>query len=105
MNPVVTARVTEGVRSRSIDVLREIGSSTSELINAAFDYVIKEHELPRPKSTQGNEAGRRTIGKEQREGLLSFMESVKAPTPERWNDALFEELLGQALEQRYAHLP
>ena len=104
MNPVVTARVPEGVRARGIDVLREIGSSTSELVNAAFDYVIKERELPRPKPTQGNEAGKRTIGKEQREELLSFMDSVKVPIPERWNDAPFEELLDQALGQRYAHL-
>ena len=52
MNPVVTARVPEGVRARGVDVLREIGSSTSELINAAFEYVIKERELPKPRARQ-----------------------------------------------------
>ena len=104
MNPVVTARVPEGVRARGVDVLREIGSSTSELVNAAFDYVIKERELPRPKPAQGSEAGKRIMSKEQREQLQSFMESVRVPTPEQWNDAPFEELLDQALEQRYAHL-
>ena len=104
MNPVVTARVPEGVRARGVDVLSEIGSSTSELINAAFDYVINERKLPRPRPRQGDKAGKRVIGEEQREGLQSFMESVKVSVPEQWDNVPFEELLDQTLEQRYAHL-
>ena len=103
MNPVVTARVPEGVRARGVDILNEIGSSTSELINAAFEYVIKERALPKPRTRQEDEQSR-TIGKEQLAQVAAFMNSVKIETPREWEQAPFEELLGNAMEERYAHL-
>ena len=104
MNPVVTARVPEGVRARGVDVLREIGSSTSELINAAFEYVIKERELPKPRARQEDALQPHKISPEQLAQAASFMESVKVSVPAEWEDAPFEGLLDSAMEERYAHL-
>ena len=104
MDPVVTARVPEGVRSRGVDVLREIGSTTSELINAAFDYVIQERELPRPKAKRMAQGEQRVLDESRKRQLESFMNDVKLDVPGRWSDASFEKLLDQAMEDRYAGL-
>ena len=104
MNPVVTARVPEGVRARGVDVLREIGSSTSELINAAFEYVIKERELPKPRVRQEDALQPHRISADQLAQAASFMESVKVSVPAEWEDAPFEDLLDSAMEERCAHL-
>ena len=104
MNPVVTARVPEGVRARGVDVLREIGSSTSELVNAAFEYVIKERKLPRPQPRTTDGADARALSPEQLSEVASFMERVKVDVPAQWDDTPFEELLEREMGQRYAHL-
>ena len=102
MDPVVTARVPEGVRDRGVEVLKDIGSTTSELINAAFDYVIQAKELPRFEQARRGEA--RTLSKEQVEDLSEFMRAVKVDVPAAWDDASFEDLLDDAMGQRYAGL-
>ena len=104
MNPVVTARVPEGVRLRGQEVLKEIGSTTSELINAAFDYVIQERQLPKPQKQILHRDGAQTLTDEQRQNLANFIESVRVPIPASWNNAPFEELFDEAMEDRYADL-
>ena len=102
MDPVVTARVPEGVRDRGVEVLKSIGSTTSELINAAFDYVIQAKELPRfERATRGEV---RVLSKEQAEDLSEFMRFVKVDVPAVWDDASFEDLFDDAMGQRYAGL-
>ena len=104
MDPVVTARVPAGIKTRGVEVLHEIGSNTSELINAAFEYVIKERQLPRAQSGIPVAVERKTLDPEQRKTLDEFMGSVKTPVPPEWANCSFEELLEQAMETRYAHL-
>ena len=88
MNPVVTARVPEGVRARGVDV----------------EYVIKERELPKPRVRQEDALQPHKISPEQLAQAASFMESVKVSVPAEWEDAPFEDLLDSAMEERYAHL-
>ena len=52
---IATARVARAKKEAADGVLAEIGATTSELINSAYDYVILERELPacrngRPRS-------------------------------------------------------
>ena len=104
MTTVVTARVPEGVRARGVDILHEIGSSTSELINAAFEYVIAERELPKSRARLENSIQTHKLSHEQREQVAAFLENVKVPVPKEWDSAPFEDLLDNALGERYAHL-
>lgn len=46
MHVVVTARVPVEIRDQVNAHLRDIGSSPTELINAAYDYVLKTGRLP-----------------------------------------------------------
>lgn len=43
---MVTARVPVEVKERVGSILREMGSSPTELVNAAYDYVLKYGKLP-----------------------------------------------------------
>ena len=43
---MVTARVPVEVKERVGSILREIGSSPTELVNAAYDYVLRYGKLP-----------------------------------------------------------
>lgn len=45
-NTLVSARLTRAKKERGCGVLAEIGATTSDLINKAFDYVIAYGELP-----------------------------------------------------------
>ena len=104
MNPVVTARVPEGVRDRGLEVLAEMGATTSELINAAFEYVIAERRLPKPRLAIEAQGGRQRLEREKAQSLRQFFDDVKVPVPESWADVPFEALLDQAMEGRYAGL-
>lgn len=46
MDAMVTARVPVEVKERVGSILREMGSSPTELVNAAYDYVLKYGKLP-----------------------------------------------------------
>ena len=46
MDAMVTARVPVEVKERVGSILREMGSSPTELVNAAYGYVLKYGKLP-----------------------------------------------------------
>ncbi len=46
MDAMVTARVPVEVKERVGAMLREMGSSPTELVNAAYDYVLRCGKLP-----------------------------------------------------------
>ena len=46
MDAMVTARVPVEVKERVGSILRDMGSSPTELVNAAYDYVLKYGKLP-----------------------------------------------------------
>ena len=54
MDAMVSARVPVEIKKRGDSKLREIGSSATELINAAYDYVIKCGKLPGVETVAGN---------------------------------------------------
>lgn len=71
MSKMVSARVPDALYEQVSDQLAEIGSNTSDLVNAAFEYVLKERSLPgsenslRPKN-------RKLSGKQRSELLNLF---------------------------------
>lgn len=43
---LVSARVPAAKREAAASVLTQIGATTTDLINSAFDFVLSEHALP-----------------------------------------------------------
>lgn len=52
MDAMVTARVPVEVKEQVNALLRESGSSPTELVNAAYDYYLRYHELPQVSDVQ-----------------------------------------------------
>ncbi|MGI6217262.1 MAG: type II toxin-antitoxin system RelB/DinJ family antitoxin [Coriobacteriales bacterium] len=102
MDPVVTARVPEDVRNRGNEILREIGATPSELINAAYEYVIREKRLPKPESSIGE--GKRKLTRDQATKLAGYMDDVHLPVPTEWDKMSFDELFDNAMKDKYASL-
>lgn len=46
MSDLVSARIAPEIRRQGNEVLSELGSSPSELIRSAYEYVIAKHQLP-----------------------------------------------------------
>lgn len=66
MSKMVTARVPDAIYESACNTLHEIGSSPSELINAAFEFVLKEGALP---SRQAAPKRPRRLNKKQKAKL------------------------------------
>ena len=52
MHAMVTARVPVEIRDQVNAQLRSIGSSPTELVNAAYDYVLRTGHLPDPQPSE-----------------------------------------------------
>lgn len=50
MSDLVSARIAPEIRRQGNEVLAELGSSPSELIRSAYEYVIAKHQLPGAES-------------------------------------------------------
>ena len=50
MDAIVTARVPVEIKDQVTTILKEMGSSPTKLINAAYNYVLATHELPTPRT-------------------------------------------------------
>ena len=48
MDAIVSARVPIALKERGNGILHDIGSTPTQLINAAYQFVLAEHELPKP---------------------------------------------------------
>lgn len=49
---IVNARIPRAKKEAASEVLSSIGSSTSELINTAYDYVLEHKRLPNVSSSK-----------------------------------------------------
>lgn len=66
---LVSARISQAKKDAAQSVLRSIGSTTSELINNAFDYVVANGRLPL------REGG----GARSREDFVKFIDESTLP--------------------------
>lgn len=47
----VTARIPDEIQRQGTDILKELGATTTQLVNAAYTYLISQHRLPAPLDT------------------------------------------------------
>ena len=82
MDSIVTARVPTEIKAQATRMLAEMGSSTTKLVNAAFEYLLATGELPRP--VQGGQAAPspRILDDDQRAELSAFFRATSSPAPD-----------------------
>lgn len=101
MDTTVSARIPVAVKERASDILREIGATPSQLINAAYEYLLANHQLPTaggmhalPKNTH------RTLTPAQAQEINSLLDAMYIGPLE--DDRPFKELLAEARDERFA---
>ncbi len=104
MNSIVTARVPAGIKEQGRMALEKIGSNPTELINAAYEYVLAKGELPsleNPLTANGHEKRTLTVG-QKRELRDRLQKTTFAIPSSYWEGKTDEQLLTEALEAKYA---
>jgi len=106
MDAVVTARVPVEIKEQGNAKLKSIGATPTELVNAAYRYVLKTGELPRankhPLAQDGANRSRR-LSNQQRSELIASLSAMTLPAASD-DTRSFSELLAEARDERYAHL-
>lgn len=100
---IVTARVPSEIKEQGNAVLKKIGFTPTELVNAAYKYVLEHEELPCTFSSFEDLRGQhRTLTPEQKAMLQERMRATTLKAPDGWGERPFKELLDEAREERYA---
>lgn len=103
VDSIVTARVPTEIKEQGNKVLKKIGATPTELVNAAYAHVIRYGELPKATpSLEGLAGEHRTLSPEQRKALVDRMHAMTLKAPAGWGDKSFKELFAEARDERYA---
>ena len=91
MDSIVTARVPVEVKNQVSEVLESLGSNTTQLINAAFEYVLVTGKLPDAREESSLESSSkgvsRQLSEKDKEELASLFGKISVPAPASfWND-------------------
>ena len=104
MDSIVTARVPAGIKEQGRIALQKIGSTPTDLVNAAYRYVLKKGQLP--ETNDGSFAkpdAPRKLTKEQKKKLKEQIKQTTFDIPASfWKNRTDEELLETALKEKYA---
>ena len=103
MDSIVTARVPSGIKEQGADVLKSIGHTPTELINAAYKYVIEKRELPTVNAEPLADPDiKRRLTKKQASSIRKQIEATTFEIPDSFWMKSDDELLTEALEGKYA---
>ena len=91
MDSIVTARIPVEVKNQVSEVLESLGSNTTKLINAAFEYVLVTGKLPDAHEGTVSELSAREssrqLSEKDKEQLASLFGKISVPAPASfWND-------------------
>jgi antitoxin component of RelBE/YafQ-DinJ toxin-antitoxin module len=109
MDAIVTARVPVGVKEEANAILKQIGATTTDLVRAAFDFLLQERKLPvkqlvkQPAGTKRKLIVRRPTAA-QKAKFQAFIARSTMKLPAEFSDIDDKELIGQILEEKYASL-
>ena len=111
MSTMVSARVEDEIAAQANDILAQLGSSPTQLVNAAYKYVIEKRALPTAAKNNGSNraaaSNKRTLTKKQAAHLHAFFESAMMPEGTLPEDALgsdgteYDALIAAALREDY----
>lgn len=104
---IVTARVPSEIRDQGNEILKKIGSTPTELVNAAYEYVLKNEELPSTSPSLAELKGKhRVLSPEQKEMLRERMRKTTLHVPDSyWQGKTDDELIEDAVREKYESLP
>lgn len=104
MLEMTSARVPSEIRRQGNEILHRIGSSPSELINAAYAYVIQTGELPSAAPKTPEETSR-VPDADLLARIEDSMERTSFAIPETyWDGRTYKELIADGRREAYEGL-
>lgn len=101
MDAIVSARVPVALKEQGNGILRDIGATPTQLINAAYQFVLSEHELPKPHDPlEGMRGAKRELTDEQKEKVRQSLKAMYVGPAAA--DEPFSHQLNAARDERYA---
>ena len=100
MDAIVTARVPVEIKEQGAAILREIGATPTQLVNAAYEYLLAKGELPPSRTGTMPAPGRRTLTPEQKESVRILLDAMYVGPLK--DTRPYKEILNEAREERYA---
>lgn len=100
MDAMVTARVPVEIKKQGDVILKEIGSSATELVNAAYDYLLKNKALPKAQAPTPAKVTRKVLRGKELDEFKAFWSKCKVPAIEGYDGTNFKEMLGKLREER-----
>lgn len=100
---IVTARVPREIRDQGDIALRRIDSTVTELVNSAFEYVIKTGSLPTPssKSEPNGKTNKRKLSAKQKARFSEYLETTSVPLSREYSSLSAKEIKAMRLAEKY----
>lgn len=102
MDAIVSARIPVAVKERGNAALKELGATPSQLINAAYEFVLAERKLPKAHEPLAGDSRDRTLTPQQCEKIRASLAAMYVGPAA--NEQSFKEQLAEARDERYANL-
>ncbi len=100
MDVTVTARIPVEIKEQASVILRDLGSTPTQLINAAYRYLLQEKALPDAKPAL---SANRKLTPEQLAAIQDSWKRMAVPGAHFSNGGEdFKQQLAEARDQRYA---
>lgn len=103
MDAMVSARVPAEVKKRGDAMLRDIGSTVTELVNSAYAYLLENGRLPKEEASAGPvQPCVKTLSGEQASEFKEQWASRSVLQARAYDGDNFKELLDEARGEYYA---
>ena len=103
MDSIVTARIPVEVKNQVSEVLESLGSNTTQLINAAFEYVLVTGKLPDAREESSLESSSkgvsRQLSEKDKEELASLFGKISVPAPASFRNDLGDSTYKEAISE------
>ncbi|MDR2106460.1 MAG: hypothetical protein LBP24_03535 [Coriobacteriales bacterium] len=102
-NVTVSARIPAEIYDQGNTRLKRIGATPTQLINAAYSYVLKTGELPEPNGSTGTPANTPATvpSQAQIDGLRALINSTTLGIPREYAALTTREIKQMRLEERH----
>ena len=97
MDAMVTARVPVEIKA----LLKENGSSPTELVNSAYEYYLEHRELPKKNLLK---AGRRKLSREQKKKLAELLAATTVADTSLLDGRSLQEVIAEQRRDGYEAL-
>lgn len=107
MDSIVTARIPVEVKNQVSEILELLGSNTTQLINAAFEYVLVTGRLPDAHESASLESSAkgpsRQLSEKDKEQLASLFGKISVPAPASFWNELGNSTYKEAISEWRSH--